>query len=76
MKLTATQIKALKWIAGWPGKSGNYWRNLGVHPNTISSLENKGLCQAGYRVFTGETTILRRQWHPTAEGRQALKGGE
>ena len=76
MKLTKQQTHALKQIADSFGKSGRFWRDLGIRPQIISILEAKGLIGAEYRTLTGETTILRRQWFILNAGRQALKGGE
>ncbi len=75
MKLTEAQKHALANIDQHPRKSGKFWRDLGIRPQIISILEAKGLIAAEYRTFTGETTILRRQWFILNAGRQALKGG-
>lgn len=72
MKLTDAQRRALTFIDGSPGKSGAFWRDLSVSPTTISHLENAGLVGALWRPASGETSILRRSWHITEEGRAAL----
>lgn len=71
--LTTKQKHALDQIAETPGKSGRFWRDLGISPVTISCLESKGLVGAGYSIFTGETSIVRRRWSVTQSGRAALE---
>jgi len=75
-KLTEQQTHALKLIADSFGKSGRFWRDLGIRPQTIAILESKGLVGAIWRPFTGETTILKRSWHITEASRAALRERE
>nr|WP_278388448.1 hypothetical protein [Brucella intermedia] len=76
MKLTEQQTHALTLIADSFGKSGRFWRDLGIRPQTIAILESKGLVGAIWRPFTGETAILNRSWHITEAGRAALRERE
>ncbi len=76
MKLTDLQKHALAQIETAPRKSGKFWRDLGISPQTIASLENRGLIGAIWRPATGETTILRRSWSITGAGRAALRERE
>lgn len=73
-KLTEAQLKALTSIETNPRKSGRFWRDLGISPQTIARLETEGLVGAAWRPFTGETTILTRSWLITEHGRAALEG--
>lgn len=72
-KLTSGQHHALSWISEAPGKSGRFWRDLGVTPQVIAGLETLGLVGAQWRQATGETSILTRAWNATDAGRAALE---
>lgn len=63
--LSEAQRIALEYIDGSPGKSGKFWRDLGISPQSLSGLERRNLIKAEYRIATSETTILSRRWFLT-----------
>ncbi|RWQ35832.1 MAG: hypothetical protein EOS20_17310 [Mesorhizobium sp.] len=71
MNLTTKRLDALKAIAEVPGKSGAFWRGLGIAPATLAALERDGLAE-GVAVDPMASTPLRQQWRATDEGKRQL----
>ncbi len=71
-KLTEMERSALQSIRISQGKSGQYWRDLGVLPILISNLEAMGYVTAVDRAV-GSNPIINLAWFITDAGRRALE---
>lgn len=63
MKLSEAQRNGLKQVSISPGKSGAFFRDLGVHVRTLVSLERLGLVEG-----SGDFRPIRQQWRLTQTG--------
>lgn len=71
-RLTEKRRDALRQIADVPGKSGDFWRSLGVSAQTLIAAELDGLLEGRGASFFDDGA-LRRRWFITDAGRAALE---
>jgi hypothetical protein len=67
MKLTEVRRRALQTLSECHGKSGAFYRGLGVRANTLHFLEREGFAES-----FGHWRSSSRQWRITPAGRLAL----